>query len=168
MARSNRGKLVTSFRYPIRVEVRRPKFQRSASLAHIDVAKLARAARAEFEVGHIEAGRCRKTILAVVRGGMVTTLRVEACPQCKPVRVTPELQAMLIVARRRVGRRRGGPFRPMPVAQFISRAIETIVEGTCHEICFITIWGYSLCLVCCNFIGDVCFIVLRPEVELLR
>jgi len=40
MARSNRGKLVTTFRYPIRVDVRRPKFERSASLAYIDVAKV--------------------------------------------------------------------------------------------------------------------------------
>ncbi len=51
-----RGKLVTTFRYPIRVDVRQPKFEWSASLAYIDVAKLARAARAEFEVGHFEGG----------------------------------------------------------------------------------------------------------------
>ena len=39
MARSNQGKLVTTFRYPIRVDVRQPKFEWSASLAYIDVAK---------------------------------------------------------------------------------------------------------------------------------
>ena len=165
MARSNRGKLMTTFRYPIRVEVRRPKFERSASLAHIDVAKLARAARAEFEVGHFEAGCCRKAVLAVVRRGRVTALRAEACEQCKPVRITPELQALLKVAQRRIGRRRDGPFRPMSVVQFTSRAIETIVEGACHEFCFITVWGYSLCIVCCDWVGRVCFIVLRPELQ---
>ncbi len=165
MARSNRGKLVTAFRYPIRVEVRRPKFERSASLAYIDVVRLGRAARAEFEVGHIETGCCRKTVLAVVRRGVVTALRVEACAHCKPVRLTPELQTLLNVARRRIGRRRVGPFRPMPVVQFTSRAIETIIIGTCHEFCFITVWGYSLCMVCCDLFGDVCFIVLRPELQ---
>src|SRR5215831_7391376 len=54
MTGSQRGKLVAAFRYPVRVEIRRPEFKRSASLAYIDVAKLGRAARAEFEVGHFE------------------------------------------------------------------------------------------------------------------
>ncbi len=167
MARSNRGKLVTTFRYPIRVEVRRPKFERSASLAYIDVAKLARAARAEFEVGHLEAGCCRKAVLAVVRRGMVTALRVEACAQCKPVRITPELQALLKVAQRRIGRRRNAPFRPMSVAQFMSRTTElTIVVGTCSESCF-TIGGYGFCVVCCGFGSSrFCFIrIVVPRAQ---
>lgn len=161
MAPSNRGTLLTTFRYPALVEVRRPKFQRSASLAYLDVAKSARAARAEFEVGHFEAGCCRKTVLAVVRRGMVTALRVEGCAQCKPVRLTPELRAVLKIARRRIGRRRDGPFRPMPVAQFIGVA-ESIIVGQCHEICFITIWGYELCVFCCDSPGRPwCSIVIR-------
>ena len=166
MARSNRGKLVTTFRYPFRVEVRRPKFERSASLAYIDAAKLARAARAEFEVGHIEAGCCRKAVLAVVRRGMVTVLRVEACAQCKPVRITPELQALLKVAQRRIGRRRDGPFRPMSVAQFMSRTAETIIVGTCSEFC-LTIGGYGVCVVCCGSGSSrFCFIrIVVPESE---
>ena len=90
MAQPNRGKLVAAFRYPMRVEVRRPKFVRSASLAYIDAARVARAACAEFEVGHFDAGCCRKAVLAVVRRGMVTALRVEACAECKPVRLTPD------------------------------------------------------------------------------
>jgi hypothetical protein len=149
MARSNRRKRVTTFRYPIRVEIRQPKFERSASLAYIDIAKLARAARAEFEVGHFEAGCCRKAVLAVVRRGMVTALRVEACAQCKPIRVTPELQAMLKVAQRRISRRRDGPFRPVSVAQFMHGAAELIIEGTCSEVC-LTVGGYGFCVVCCG------------------
>ncbi|HET9001670.1 MAG TPA: hypothetical protein VFP86_18660 [bacterium] len=149
MAQSNRGKLVATFRYPIRVEVRRPKFARSASLAYIDVAKLARAARAEFEVGHFEAGCCRKAVLAVVRRGMVTALRVEACAECKPVRLTPELQAMINAARRRMGRRRERPFRPMTVVQFMGVA-ELIITATCSQHC-ITVWGHVICLFCCDF-----------------
>jgi len=127
MAASNRGKLVTAFRHPVRVEVRRPKFERSASLAYIDVAKLARAARAEFEVGHFEVGRCRRTVVAVVRRGVVTALRVEACAQCQPVRLTPERQALLKLARRRIGQRRAERFRPMPVAQFMRGAAQAAI-----------------------------------------
>ncbi len=171
MAPSSRGRLVATFRYPIRVDVRRPKFERSASLAYIDVAKLARAARAEFEVGHFEAGCCRKAVLAVVRRGTVTALRVEACAECKPVRLTPELQAMLKVAQRKMRRRRDRPFRPMPVAQFMSRVAETIVEGLCSEVCVI-IEGYGVCFVCCPSGGSrVCFIrivVPRAQGELLQ
>ena len=159
MARSNRGKLVTTFRYPIRVEVRRPKFERSVSLAHIDVAKLSRASRAEFEVGHFETGCCRKAVLAVVRRGMVTALRVEPCAQCKPVRLTPELQAVLKVARRRIGRRRDGPFRPMSVARFMSQAAGLVAD--CYWICI-----YRFCLYCCKIgLRWDCWIYISPGLE---
>ncbi len=160
MAQSDRGKLVTTFRYPIRVEVRRPKFERSASLAYLDVAKLTRAARAEFEVGHFEAGCCRKMVRAVVRKGMVTALRVEPCAQCKSIRLTPELQSMLKVAQRRIGRRGDRPWRPMSVVQFMSVAYVWI---DCHEIC-VTIWGHRVCLFCCKFGGRWgCTIYSVPE-----
>lgn len=162
MARSNRGKLLGTLRYPVQIEVRRPKFIRAASLAYLDVAKLARAARAEFEVGHFEGGCCRNAVLAVVRRGMVTALRLEACADCKPVRLTPEIQAMLNAARRRVGRGRQRPFRPMAVAQFMGGVAETIIEGGCTESC-ITIWGHAICLTCCDLYpgGRVCSITIR-------
>jgi hypothetical protein len=159
MARSNRGKLVTTFRYPVRVEVRRPEFERSASLAYIDVAKLARAARAEVEVGHFEVGGCRKAVLAVIRRGIVTALRVEGCAQCKPVRLTPEIQAVLKVARRRIGRRRNGSFRPMSVARFVSQTAELVAD--CYWICI-----GRLCVYCCE-IGPRwdCWIYISPGLE---
>lgn len=159
MARSDPGTLVTTFRYPIRVEVRRPKFERSASLAYIDIAKVARAARAEFEVGHFEACRCRTAVLAVVRRGIVTGLRMEACAGCKPVRLTPELQAVLKAAHRRIGRRRDGTFRPMSVARFVRRTAELVAD--CHWICI-----YRLCVYCCK-IGPRwdCWIYISPGLE---
>ena len=166
MARSDRGKLVTSFRYPIRVEVRRPKFERSASLAYLDLAKLARAARAELEVGHFETVCCRKPVLAVIRRGVVTDLRVQACAECKPVRLTPERQALLRLARRRIGGRREGRFRPMPVAQFINGPAALPFLGECHEICFITIFGYDICWFCCDVGGRPdCSIIIQPTFE---
>jgi hypothetical protein len=159
MARANRGKLVTTFRYPIRVEVRRPKFERSASLAYIDIAKLARAAHAEFELGHLESGGCRKAVIGIVRRGMVTALRVEACARCKPVRLTPELQAVLKVAQRRIGRRSDGPFRPMSVARFMSRGAELVAD--CYWICI-----YRLCLYCCKIgMRWDCWIYISPGLE---
>ena len=165
MARSNRGKLVTTFRYPIRVEVRRPEFERSPSLAYVDAAKLARATRAEFEAGHFGTGRCRTAVLAVVRRGMVTALRVESCAERKPVRLTPELQTLLNVARRRIGRHRDRPFRPTSVAKFMSGVAETIIVEGCHEIC-ITVWGYEICLVCCKSAGQWwCAPVIRTALE---
>jgi hypothetical protein len=144
---------VTRFRYPSLVEVRRPRFKRSGLLAHLDVAKLTRATRAELEVGHFEGGCCRKIVLAVVRRGIVTALRLEGCAECKPVRLTPELKAVLKIAGRRIGRGRDRPFRPMPVSQFIGRAADLIIEGGCSEFCIITILGYSLCVICCKWNG---------------
>jgi hypothetical protein len=163
MTGSKRGKLVAAFRYPVRVEIRRPEFERSASLAYIDVAKLGRAARAEFEVGHFEAGHCRKTVLAVVRKGMVTGLRMGTCARCEPVRLTPERQALLRLVRRRIGGRRAKRFRPVPLAQFMRGANDLRSIGECHEFCFITIWGYDLCIFCCDLHGrDSCSIVIQP------
>lgn len=160
MAQPNRGKLVAAFQLPIRVEVRQPKFVRSASLAYIDAAKLARAAHAEFEVGHFDAGCCRRPVVAVVRRRMVTALRVEACAECKPVRLTAEAQAVLNAARRRMGRREK-PFRPMPVAQFLSGVSGIIVWPNCYWICITT----SLCLFCCDYGGRFpdCSIIRYPE-----
>ena len=163
MARPTRVKAAAAFRYPVRVEVRRPKFERSAALAYIDLAKLARAARAEFEVGHFETRCCRRTVLAVVRRGVVTALRVPACAECKAVRLTTERQALLRLARRRIGARERR-FRPMPVAQFIRRAAELPRLGECHEVCFITIFGYDICWFCCDVGGRPdCSIVIQPS-----
>jgi hypothetical protein len=167
MVRSNRGKVVATLQYPIRVEVRRPKLERSASLAYFDAAKLTRAARAEFEVGYFESGCCRQAVLAVVRRGMVTALRVEACTQHKPIRLTPELQTMLSNARRQIGRHRDRPFRPMSVAQFMGKGgvAETIIEEGCYEFC-ITVWGYEVCVVCCKSVGPWwCAPVVRTVLE---
>lgn len=155
MARSHRGELVTTLRYPARVEVRRPKFERSTSLAHLDVAKLSRTARAEFEVGHFNADGCRQPVLAVIRKGMVTDLRVEGCTQRKPIRLTAEFQRMLNNAQRRIGRHREKPFRPVPVAEFLGKArvAAAIIEEGCHEFCIITILGYEICVFCCKVVG---------------
>ena len=169
MARSNRGELVTTLRYPVRVEVRKPKFERSASLAYVDAAKLTRAARAEFEVGHFKTDGCRQAVLAVVRRGMVTGLRVEGCAGRKPVRPTPELQRLLSGAQRRIRRRGDKPFRPVSVVQFLgrSRVAETIIEEGCQEFCIITIFGHDICIICCKAAGGpwYCGPIVHPALE---
>jgi len=73
---------------------------------------------------------------------------------------------MLKVAQRRIGRRRDGPFRPMSVVQFMSRTAESIIVGTCSELCLI-VGGYGICVVCCG-VGSsrFCFIrIVVPESE---
>ena len=153
---------MTSFRYPSRVEVRKPAFRRSPILRYLDMLKLTRATRAEVEVGHFETGCCRTTVLAVVRKGIVKALRLEGCAECKPVRFTPELQKMLTIAQRRFGGR-GRPFRPMPVAQLMSTALGEIIDGGCEEFCFITILGYEVCVLCCTWAGQRwCGPIIKP------
>jgi hypothetical protein len=80
------------------------------------------------------------------------------------MRLTPELKAMLKIAERRIGRSRDRPFRPIPVSQFIGSAAAQIIEGGCSEFCIITIWGYSLCVVCCKVNGArFCVPIIRRE-----
>ena len=138
---------LTAFRHAVRVEVRRPEFDLLASVKQLDVAKLARAARAEFEVGYFEAGCCRRLVRAFVRKGKVTGLVAEPCESERPAKASPELARLLNVARRRAARRGEPPVRlPIPVADFVSNARSlTIRSITCVEICF-----FGFCFYCCN------------------
>ena len=49
MAQSRRTKQDVVFQHPVPVRVKRVKIERAASLAYLDVAKLSRAVRAEFD-----------------------------------------------------------------------------------------------------------------------
>ena len=92
MARSaKRHAALTTFRHPVRVEVRRPVFQPMASVGQLDVAKLERAARAEIELGYFRTGECRQFVRATVRKGMVTELVLEPCSDRKLEGAPPEL-----------------------------------------------------------------------------
>ena len=49
------------------MKLQRLKVQRAPGLAFLDIEKLDRAPKAEFELGQVKAGRCQSTVLAVVR-----------------------------------------------------------------------------------------------------
>jgi hypothetical protein len=136
-----------TFKHPTKIEIYRPEFEPFASVAHLDVAKLAQAAHAEIELGTLKTSCCSPTVRAVIRKGMVTELRVDRSPEDKTEPITPEFSRLLDVARRRVRQRRRKPGRlPMPVAKFMSVAQEISTETlNCFSIC---LFGY--CFICCR------------------
>ncbi len=96
MARSTKPpRPLTTLRHTARVEVRRAEFELLASVPHLDVAKLARVARGEIEVGYFRTDCCRQFVRAIVQKGMVTELVVEPCSDDKPEPASPELVASL-------------------------------------------------------------------------
>jgi hypothetical protein len=118
MAKPKANRKIVPFKYEMTVEVRRLRLERSALLAYLDVEKLSRATKAEFEVGHVVAGRKRFSVRATVRKGIVTGLRSEGCcANCKTAKMSPQLRELLATARRRLDPTGGRPFRPIPVRQ---------------------------------------------------
>jgi len=73
----HKKKQTLAIRQPVSVTVQRLKIQRADSIKYLDVAKLSRAVKAEFELGHIKIKGRSSTVRAVVRKGMVVgnTLR---------------------------------------------------------------------------------------------
>ena len=138
---------LATFAHPVRVEVRRPAFELLASVPYLDVGRLTRAARAEFEVGQFGDGDCRALVRAVVRRGMVTELVAEPCPSHEPERASPELVRLLNTAARRAATGAARPPKlPVPVADFVSAAqgitVSTII---CIQVCVL-----GFCFVCCQ------------------
>jgi hypothetical protein len=148
MARSvKQPRPLLTFKHPAKIEIYRPEFELFGSVAHLDVAKLGRAARTEIELGTLKTSCCSPIVRAVIRKGMVTELRVDRSPESKSELITPEFSRLLDLARRRVRQRRRGPGRlPMPVAKFMSVAQEISTETLhCFSICL-----FGHCLICCH------------------
>jgi hypothetical protein len=136
-----------AFKHPVRIEVYRPEFDLFTSVAHLNITKLARAARAEIELGTLKTSCCSPIVCALIRKGMVTELRVNPCPEGKSEPLTPECIRLLNLARRRARQRRSGPGPlPMPVAKFMSVAQEISTETlNCFSVCL-----FGHCLICCH------------------
>ena len=83
MAKSRPKTETIEFEHRIKVTARPTKLHRSDNLAYLDIEKLSRALKAEFEVGYIKEGKTRRAVLAVVKKGMVIGLHLEDCPSCK-------------------------------------------------------------------------------------
>ena len=135
------------FTHPVKIEIRQAVITPLKSVAHLDIGKLERAARAEVELGYIEGGCCRQMVRAIVRKGMVTDLKVERCPESTSRRASPELVKLLKVAQRRakaaVGRR--GSALPTPVAAFLGNLALSVKGLSCFEICL-----FGWCIACCT------------------
>ena len=147
MAQSLRTKQEWAFQHPAPVRVKRLKIQRAASLGYLDVAKLSRAARAEFDFGYVKVGNSRSAVQAIVRKGMVVALRTELCANCQPARMTPELRQLLKAVSKRIGGGGSRPPRPIPVAMFLRQ--QQPERSECHLVC----WWFT-CFICCGFPSD--------------
>jgi hypothetical protein len=143
------------FQYPMEIEVRPLKIHRASSLAYLDAEKLSRAAKTEFDVGHVVVGATRRSVRATVRKGIVTGIRVEGCADCKPVEMSPQLRQLLMEARRRVNPRGPRPWRPVSVREYL--ASQHDVEMDCFYICFRPFF----CIWCCRTESEAfCFPII--------
>jgi hypothetical protein len=59
------------------------KRQKAPSLAYLDLHKLSKAAKAEFEYGTFTVGKAKRTVNALVKKGMVIGLEIADCDDCR-------------------------------------------------------------------------------------
>jgi hypothetical protein len=140
MTKSRHRKQTIEFEHSIKVQVRRITLRRSGTLAYLDIEKLGRASKAEFEVGHIKEGKTHRAVLAVIKKGMVIGLRMEDCPQCKSADLTPELHSLFDEALRRMEPSNIPPSRPVPVREFLAE-----LRLDCFLFCL-----FGICIICCR------------------
>lgn len=147
MARSRRSGSEMVFQHSAPVRVKRLKIQRAPSLKYLDVEKLSRAASAEFDYGYVEVNGKKSAVRAVVRKGMVVSLKHEECSGCEKVSMSKELKTLLAAVRRRLGPGGGGTSRPEPVAVFLQQQKPERSE------CVLVCWWFA-CFICCGFPSD--------------
>ena len=135
------------FTHPVKVEIRQAVITPLKSVAQLDISKLERVARAEFELGYIDGGCCRQLVRAIVRKGMVTDLAVERCPETLSRKAGPELVKLLKVAQRRAKAAARGKEStlPTPVATFLANVALSVKGLSCFEICL-----FGWCIACCT------------------
>ena len=143
----SRGRSLGTVAHTVRIERIPVKFTAFASLAHLDVAKIRRAAKTSVDLGYVSAGQCRQLVRATVRKGTVTRIEVEPCEQPSAKRASPELVRLVRKARAVALRRaRPRPYRPRPIADVARHASRIIIETiTCFRICL-----GPFCIYCCT------------------
>jgi hypothetical protein len=155
MTRSGkRPRPLLSFNHPVQVTVRATKFKWLDSVRHLKIASLAKAARAEVEVGEVETGCCQHLVRAVIRKGMVTRLEIQPISKEARTPLGPDFRKLLAVVKRRLqATRPPQPRFPVPVPKFFEADRDPDPFGitviTCIEIC---VFGW--CFSCC-FHGDI-------------
>jgi hypothetical protein len=156
MAKTARSrKPVAQFDFPMRVQVRRGRFEPLDTIGLLDRDKLKRGTH-KICVGHVRGGCCPAKAVATVRGGQVVDVSVEACKDRK--KLTPIAQAILREAQRRGHLRKRSKWTPVPVDRFFtsSQVMAKIVvsgweteDGGCAQVC----WGDGPildCVWCCR------------------
>jgi hypothetical protein len=136
-----------TFEYPAQIEVRQPEFELLGSVPYLDLARLARATRAEIELGYYKIESCRHFVRAIVEEGMVTDLVVEPCSDDELQPASAELVRLFNVARQHVTPPESEPFQPpVPVADFMPNAAAMGLRWmVCIEICM-----FGTCFHCCS------------------
>jgi hypothetical protein len=118
-------------------------------MKHLDAGKLARADRAEIELGYLKNTCCPHTVRAVIKKGMVTSLAIDSCPEAPKERPLPEIVRLLNQAQRKTSRPGRRPPRfPIPVATFMRQAATISTDTitlTCVSICI-----HGACILCCK------------------
>lgn len=139
----------------MRVQVRRGKFEPLDTIGLLDLGKLKRG-RHKICVGHIRGGCCPAKAVAIVRGGEVVDVGVEACKD--RTKLSTVAQAILKEAKRRGHLRKRSKWTPVLVDEFFasSKEMAKIIvsgwetdDGGCAQIC----WGSGPildCVWCCR------------------
>ena len=140
-----------TFKYPVLIEVRRPKFEPFASLRQLDLEKLASAELAKIELGYVKTECCQQLVKAIVRKGIVTEVQVQPCDEAGRIKPSSELRKVIAAALKRAAR--GNPRPPKFPMTFpaMLESLLSITTITCVQIC---IFGW--CIACCQTpAGDV-------------
>jgi hypothetical protein len=139
----------------MRVQIRRGQFEPVDTIGLLDVEKLQRGTH-KICVGHVRGGCCPANAVAIVRGGNVVDVRVEACKDRKKLSGTA--RAIVQEAQRRGYLRKRSKWTSVPVSEFFtsSRKMAEIIisgwgteDGGCVQIC----WGSGPildCVYCCS------------------
>ena len=148
MASSRLKDKAISFMHPVEVRAMQLPVKYLASLRNLDVQKLARAKRAEIEVGFIKTSCCHHVVRAIIRNGTVTEVRIDPGSSKKFPPLPADVKRILEVARKKLAakRQQAGRF-PMPVKKFFAKMLGDtgVTVITCCRIC---LWG--VCIDCCQ------------------
>lgn len=141
------------FKHPVPVELTRLKVHLVPELPFLDLEKLDKAAKAEFEFGYVKVGKWQSTVSAVVRKGKVIGVRGEQCSQCEPVKMSAELRELLTVAKQKIVPGKPRPWKPIPVSEFVARQSDNVPERS--EAWMLCLWFLDICIICNGFPSDL-------------
>jgi hypothetical protein len=150
MARRNsKTRPLVSFNQPVMVQVHEPAFTLARSLRFLDIAVLAKAARAEVEIGEIDGGCCHHKVRVTIRKGMVVKLHADPCKKEGQARLPPDLAKVVKESVRRVRAKRGrARSLPVPVSTFFASSaaarLITVETLRCIRLCI-----FGICVTCC-------------------